>query len=238
MNLSSIELLRAGFDDTSAGDLPLMEAIRKTIEGVRRELPLGSVLSPLVARAFVGRELRAALGDKKVVRLSYVDDFAIGACSPSTAKAGFQLLRKRLQSLPAGPIYLHVDKSADADEDPIRVLGYKLTTHNGYKGNPVHVVPGRKRFDRFHRRALTEWVAAGSPDDLEAFSAELLDRWIPTQQAWTKVPVNSRDVALTSVVSYLGDFSMLLCLYCKKNNLNIDDASYRLFLSLFLHKSV
>jgi len=100
--------------DNSVGytDPTLHQTINLVTEKVRQGLPQGAVLSPLIARAFVGRELRVALGDHQVARLSFVDDLAIGACSSSSAEAALDALRKRLKSLPAGPISLHIDQPA------------------------------------------------------------------------------------------------------------------------------
>jgi hypothetical protein len=204
---SSLEKLRMGLGMGGSTETSIAsQAIQELIEGVRRGLPLGAVLSPLIARALVGRELRASLGTEKVVRASYVDDLAIGACSSTTAKAAFKKLEKRLRSLPAGPIYLHGSKLADARKEPVRVLGYKLTKGDGYKGNPVHVRPGHKRFAKFHWKVLQAWIKAGRPD-LEPFAEPFVDRWMPTQPAWTRVPRLSRNAALSGLVSYLGDYS-------------------------------
>jgi hypothetical protein len=44
----------------------LHQTINMVTEKVRRGLPQGAVLSPLIARAFVGRELRVALGGQEL----------------------------------------------------------------------------------------------------------------------------------------------------------------------------
>ena len=69
----------------------------------RRGLPQGSVLSPLVARAFVGREVRAVLGKTEVVASCWVDNLALGARSRPKLEQAFQALRGRLLGNPAGP---------------------------------------------------------------------------------------------------------------------------------------
>jgi hypothetical protein len=61
----------------SWGDTLLYPSDSLSTETVRRSLPEGSVLSPLVARAFLGREIRAALGKQEVAILWWVDDLNV-----------------------------------------------------------------------------------------------------------------------------------------------------------------
>jgi hypothetical protein len=172
----------------------LHQTINMVTEKVRQGLPQGAVLSPLIARAFVGRELRVALGGQEVEALSFCDDLALGACTASGARAALDALRKRLKSHPAGPISLHISPVAKGS---VQVLGYKLTPGKGYNGNPVHVCPGGKRFERFHRRNFAKWKEEGCPDDIEAFLERRVDLWMPSQQAWTVVPAYSKNLAWT-----------------------------------------
>jgi hypothetical protein len=175
---------------------PSEDLTKKT---VRRGLPQGSVLSPLVARAFLGREIRAALGKKEVARYSFVDDLALGARSRPKVEHALDALRERLQGHPAGPILLHVNRPTSVENGRVKVFGYVLQPGRGYGGNFVHVCPHRVRFDRFHKKLYDRWKAESQPLEVEAlddFILERLARWMPSQQAWTVVPYWSRHAAL------------------------------------------
>ena len=194
---------------TSTSDTPLgspstvTAAIQPAIEKVRRGLPQGSVLSPLVARAFVGRELRRALpGDDEVARFSFVDNLILGARYQPKLNQALDKLRTRLLALPAGPISLHIDPPtwATPKRGMVRAMGYRLLPGRGYGDNCIHVIPDLERFDRGHRKLYDRWDAAGRPDDYQAkedFVLDWLAHWMPSQQAWTTVPVLSRNIALT-----------------------------------------
>ena len=185
--------------NTSGG----VEVIRSITRKVRRELPQGSVLSPLVARAFVGRELRAALGTEEVARFSFVDDLTLGARSQPKVEESLEALRARLLGNPAGPVLLHVNPPTSTKQGRVRVFGYVLEPGLGYGGNPVHVHPDHDRFDRFHKRLYARWKKGDGSTDPEVFVLEHLDRWIRSQRAWTLVPTYSRNLAFTRAVIYL-----------------------------------
>jgi hypothetical protein len=185
-----------------------VEVLRSMGDRVRRELPQGSVLSPLVARAFVGRELRAVLGNTKVARYAFVDNLTLGARSRPEVEEAFDALRRRLSGHPAGPIYLHVDRPSCTSQGRIQVFGYVLKPGRGAGDNFVHVCPGRERFDRFHKKLYARWKAEGKPlefEELDAFVRSRLAAWMPSQQAWTVVPVYSEDLASTVAFIYVCD---------------------------------
>jgi hypothetical protein len=58
------EVSQSGTPTVSGVSIPYMGSSLVPMKKLRRELPQGSVLSPLVARAFLGRELRAVPGKK------------------------------------------------------------------------------------------------------------------------------------------------------------------------------
>ena len=116
-------------------------------------------MSPLVVRAFLGREIRAALGKQEVVRLWWVDDLTLGARSRPKLKHALEALRERLQGHPAGPILLHVYPPTSVEHGRVKVFGYNLEPGRGYGDNSVHVFPRRKRFDRFHKKLYDRWKA-------------------------------------------------------------------------------
>jgi hypothetical protein len=185
---------------------PYTVAIQSATERVRRELPQGSVLSPLVARAFVGRELRAVLGPQEVARCSFVDDLIIGARNHPTVARAIGDLGRRLSEHPAGPISLHIDPPTSTSQGRVKVFGYVLQPGRGYGSNPIHVCPDRERFERFHKRLYERWKAEDQPNDADALEAFILDRlgfWMPSQQAWTVVPAYSLNLALTRAFLYV-----------------------------------
>jgi hypothetical protein len=199
----SIRLALGDACTVPTGNIPGgMEVLKSITRKVRRELPQGSVLSPLVARAFVGRELRAALGNE-VARFSFIDDLTLGARSQPKVEEGLNALRGRLLGNPAGPVLLHVNPPTSTQEGRVRVFGYVLKPGRGYGGNSVHVHPDLERFDRFHKKLYERWKAADKPMDLEGFTLDRLARWMPTQQAWTVVPVWSKNLALSHAFIYI-----------------------------------
>jgi hypothetical protein len=201
------EVSQSGTHAVSGVSTPHMGSCHVPMKEVRRGLPPGSVLSPLVARAFLGRESRAVLGSKEVARLWFVDDLTLGARSRPEVDHALDALRKRLQGHPAGPVLLHIDPPSSVDHGRVKVLGYVLQPGRGYGNTFVHVFPGRQRFDRFHKKLYERWKAAGQPsgDAMEAFILDQLRHWMPSQQAWTIVPKYSRDLALSCAVAYICD---------------------------------
>jgi Reverse transcriptase (RNA-dependent DNA polymerase) len=162
----------------SWGDTLLYPSDELTTKTVRRGLPQGSVLSPLVARAFLGREIRAALGKKEVATFRFVDDLTLGARSQPKLEHALEALRERLQGHPAGPILLHVEPPTSVQYGRVKVFGYVLEPGRGYGDNSVHVYPRRKRFDRFHRKLYDRWKAAGQPLEVEALDDLYLKGWL------------------------------------------------------------
>jgi hypothetical protein len=197
-----------GTQGQASGDVTLpsyMGSIKAPTKKVRRELPQGSILSPLVGRAFLGREIRVALG-KEVVRLSFVDDLTLGARSQPKLEQTLDALRARLLGNPAGPVLLHVDRPTSTKQGRVRVFGYVLKPGRGHGDNFIHVHPHRQRFDRFHKKLCDHWKAEGQPSDFEAledFIIERLRHWMPSQQGWTIVPGFSQNLALTSAFVYV-----------------------------------
>ncbi|MBS3650037.1 hypothetical protein KEU06_15605 [Pseudaminobacter sp. 19-2017] len=161
---------------------------------VRRGLPQGSVLSPQIARAFLGRELRACREEQCVA--SFVDDIAVGSKSQSGVKAFQERLRQRLLALPAGKVCLKIDEIRKASSGRVEELGYRFDPSRGHGDHPVHVWPGRKRTRRYGDRLpkrLSEAEMVG--DDLDAVTAKFTDQWIAGTPGWTLVPGHSRELA-------------------------------------------
>jgi hypothetical protein len=190
----------------------ISEMISFTVQMVRLGLPEGSTLSPLLARGFVGRELRTTFGASGVADASsFMDDLAIGTRSRNKNEAAVVALTERLASHPAGPIELHPSKPIDAHEwkkggKEISLLGYVLQPGNGYVHNTVHVKPGVPRLNRFKQRL---WQKLRDCDkSMEPFDVgrEYWRRWYNSQQAWTKIPAFTKLVSENIAMSFIDDF--------------------------------
>jgi hypothetical protein len=173
---------------------------------VRRGLPQGSVLSPLLARAFVGRILRLSLSKTTAKGFSYIDDLIIGAGTESEIKAAQQLVTQAFASLPAGPIELHDTPPPSASSGKLIVLGYRLEPGHGYGNNPVHVKPGPPRIARFKQRLTLRLTEADPNADLAQVAEEYWRAWFDSQQAWTKVPYHSKRLSQLITFTYVIDF--------------------------------
>lgn len=200
-----IDFLQASYPDH--GVTTIMDMVKLTVQMVRQGLSQGSVLSPLLARGFVGRELRASLGGMKVTRASWVDDVYIGAHVRKDVQAAFQAFKERLLSHPAGPIELHDGKPVHASTRKLTVVGYRLEPGNGYGDNPVHVVPGRKRTNNFKNRLTRRLLELGPDEDPMEVGRAYWRRWYDGQQAWTKVPLHTEYLSETLAIQDV-DFFM------------------------------
>jgi hypothetical protein len=177
-----------------------------TVRIVRRGLLQGSVLSPLLARAEINRELAAALCGKEWKRYSFCDDLSIGAQTRGECLAAKQAVADHLSSLPAGPIELHAVKTRDAKAHRILVLGYALEAGNGYGDNYVHVKPWVKRIERFKQNLLKKLKAAPADANHFEIAEKYRVQWFGSQAAWTKVPFFSNDVSQAITEFYVQDF--------------------------------
>jgi hypothetical protein len=169
-------------------------------------LPLGAVHSPLLARGFVGRELRNLLGAKEgIVGLSWLDDLTIGARLKEDAQAAESALTERFLTHPARPLKLHASDPVLAASRKVQVLGYFLEPGNGY-GGTIHVKPGPKRCERFRRRLQERLKAAGPHGDLLGVTQDYWRQWYIGQQAWTKIPECTELLSYNIALSYLDNF--------------------------------
>ena len=198
--------LHASLPGLPVGD-PSQDITTPTIEMVRRGLPQGSVLSPLLARAVVGRILRGGLSETKADGLTYCDDLTIGARTKQDAKAAKHVLTSRFSSLPAGPLHLHDAPIQWAHSGRLTVLGYVLQPGRGYGDNPVHVKPGNPRIERYKARLATRLAKGGTDGDLEMKAWPYWKSWYGSQQAWTRVPIYTENVSWTITFCYVSDFA-------------------------------
>lgn len=189
----------------SPGNLtPELPTTGSLIRLVRQGLPTGAVLSPLLARSLLGRELQELGETWDVARSSYLDDLTIGAWSQTDAKSAFDALKTQLLLLPAGPLELHAKGPTYAPKKGLGVLGYRLLPGEGYGDNPIHVKPGWPRIEGHKRKLSIKLTAAAkSGVDLNAAGEAYWKHWYPSQQAWTKVPGYSWLVSWSATQSYV-----------------------------------
>lgn len=165
----------------SIGDLDKL-----SISIVRRGLPQGSPLSPLLASTFVGR-LVSDVVPKHLIWRAYVDDIVVCAPKVSSAQAARRVVTKILKSHPAGKIELKGSKPRNAHKGSANVLGYRLQPDRRYGGG-IHIKPGHKRVDRFKQGMAARLDAANAETSPYTIGERYRRAWFDSQQAWTKVP--------------------------------------------------
>src|SRR5665213_308162 len=188
----------------------ISDLISFTVQKVRLGLPEGSTLSPLIARGFVGRELRTLFGSPGIARSSFMDDLAIGTRSRKNIDAAVTVLTERFLSHPAGPIELHPVKPTDAvawvkGGNEIELLGYKLQPGAAHGANKVHVKPGPRRTNRFKVKLGERLKKADKSLEPYDVGLDYWRHWYQSQQAWTKVPGYSELVSEIITLSYIDD---------------------------------
>ncbi|MEF2559370.1 hypothetical protein VQ044_25010 [Aurantimonas sp. C2-5-R2] len=192
-----VEYLKQTYPDFVPSDLSLSlkELLRIFTDGLTRQgMPQGSMLAPLLARAFIGRELRHVVGGKELHASTVMDDLCIGSCEVEAVIAVAGAVTKRLEAHPAGAINLHAAEPSDMKKG-IRVIGYWITHEGDHKPDPVHVKPGGKRIERSRVRLLEKLQqVAGNrkgPDLLEVYD-ELMDVAVTYAKRWRSVSTNVR----------------------------------------------
>jgi hypothetical protein len=177
-----------------------------TVQIIRQGLPQGSVLSPLLARAFIRRAIETALPDPEVSRYAHSDDLNVGAHTKGKLLAAKQVVTELFSSLPAGQIELHDGPVVNAFSRRVEVLGYRLEPGNGHGDNLVHVKPARKRTERFKRKLTKKLQEAEPGADHFAIAEKYRVQWSNSQPAWTKVPFYSNEVSSLITMTYVDDF--------------------------------
>jgi hypothetical protein len=198
-----LQSLYAKHPDLSEDGLSLQAL---TVRIVQRGLLQGSVLSPLLARAVVYREVNVALSHKELKCYSYCDDLSIGARTKGECRAAKQALTDHLSSLPAGPIELHEVKTRNANNQRVLVLGYSMEAGKGHGDNNIHVKPWIKRTDKFKHRLVQKFEAAPAEANLFEIAEKYWRQWYGSQGAWTKIPLFSEEVSRSITASYVSDF--------------------------------
>lgn len=186
ISVSEQALLVNDADPFGCSSLYSSESVLSKLKMVRQGLPQGDVLSPQIARMFLGREIQRTLEKRGVRWFTHMDDCLICARSPSKLRSALKALKKRLAHHPAGPIELYDHAIRHVDEDFFH-LGYRIGL---YKGGSLYVRPGVKRFDRFRGQLRARLAASSAFDNskLLALAIDYAKRWFDAQQAWTKAP--------------------------------------------------
>lgn len=179
---------------------------------VRRGLLQGSVLSPLLARAVIRRELDACAPKGQTKRYSFSDDLHLGSPSKAICQAAKQAVTKHFSSLPAGPIEFH-QAPLRGSANSVDALGYTLQPGKRYGGG-VHVKPGKKRTSKFKYRLGARLNAAGPKANPFQVAEDYRQRWSGSQHAWTRVPIFSESVSRTITMTYVMDFEQGIPMGC------------------------
>ncbi len=195
------------YPDLSVGNVSQKELSSLTVQIVRRGLPQGSVLSPLLARAVVRRAMGQAQLPPGVHHYSFADNLHVGASTKQEIGAAVGAVTEAFSSLPGGQIELHPAKARHARSWRVDILGYKLEPGNGYGANAVHVKPGPERTARYRRKLMAKLVRTNDTSERFKIGETYCKRWFGTQSGWTKVPRFSRKVALAITDAYVDDFN-------------------------------
>lgn len=199
-----LQYLLSKHPDLIVSDTPSLYLLSAQI--VRQGLLQGSVLSPLLARAVIKRELNAALSGLECRRYAHFDDLTIGAETKGECGAALQAVTDRLSSLPAGPIELHDADVRSAYSMKVVVLGYVLQPDKGHGSNKVHAKPAIPRLERFRAKLKIRLQSANPDDNLFQVAEQYRVKWFAAQHGWTKVPFHSNDVSAAITETYVDDF--------------------------------
>lgn len=128
----------------------------------RQGLPLGSAASQQIASSLLGRLLQGLPGD--LVRVTYVDDVALGARNPWDIVAAELTLSQRMAELPAGPLSLKFANRHNAARG-VQFMQFKIRTDWERLGRTV-VSPSRQAFRRLQKEVLRRHRDGANDDAL------------------------------------------------------------------------
>lgn len=166
----------------------LVSGIPETLEGAARGgLPMGSLVSPRLASALIGREIRAAMSGSQGLAMSFADDTAIGARSLKEAEAIKDALCDRLASLNPGPLTFKYIKVTSA-VDGIDIVGRRIRLKWWVDEWKVRVQPSPRSFKRLAYKARKEFgdIALLGETDM-VLLRDYIRRWA-TAHDWALQP--------------------------------------------------
>ncbi len=178
---------------------------------VRRGLPQGSPLSPLLAGALITHLWRQNNSVPEAVMVHQHDDLFIGTETKVQAVGVKKCFIEALSTLPAGPLEFHQAPILAASSGKVTALGYKVQPGRGHRYLPdgsrsTHVKPANKRTTRFKRRLANKLQACETFEQRVEVARQYERRWYASQKAWTKVPDYSSELSQAITATYLDDF--------------------------------
>jgi hypothetical protein len=193
-------------------DLPVDASLKDITKlMVRRGLPQGSVLSPLLAGALVAHMWGQTFCLPDAVVLSWHDDLHVSTETKAQIKQVKEQFTHAMASLPAGPIEFHESPVLPANSQRVTALGYLFQPGRGHLhfdsgSRSIHVRPGCKRIGRFKQRLAEKLATAPDADARLLLTETYTLQWFNSQTAWTKVPAFSWMNADNCAITYLLDF--------------------------------
>lgn len=165
-----------------------ISGIPENLEGAARSgLPTGSLVSPRIASALLGREIRAVMSGAQGVAVSFADDIAIGARTLKESEAIKDALCDRLTSLNSGPLAFKYIKIVAA-VDGIDIVGRRIRLKHWDGDRKIHVQPSPRAFERLRLKAQQEFGTLGQLGELErTLLHDYVRRWA-TAHDWTLQP--------------------------------------------------
>ncbi|MEC5293371.1 MULTISPECIES: reverse transcriptase domain-containing protein [unclassified Aurantimonas] len=200
----------------STSDLSPAERVRHvSVQLAQQGLPQGSMLSPLIARGFIGRELRQIAGGEELHVATIMDDLCIGSCGTEALNGVAKAVKKRLLTHPAGSIEIHDQELMNRTK--VDLLGYRFQYEDEGKADPVHVKPNGKRWNRYRQRLLDHLLACANGrvgrdrleilDELFAEADRYGRQWYQSTVGWTKKGQFSWQKMLDANTSYVSNFA-------------------------------
>jgi hypothetical protein len=156
---------------------------------VRKGLPLGSPLSPILAAFALGKAAEKAFAGTDVWYGAFVDNFAIGATTSAQAE---NVANQFSAILAEGPSPIAVHWTEVQHKHKVHLVGNVMTFGKGYDGD-VHCAPGKPKTDRHREKCfdvIADAMAEGKNPVLELYAYWLA--WFRSQPAWTRVPKKTR----------------------------------------------
>jgi len=178
---------------------------------IRRGLPQGSVLSPLLAGALISKVWEGNKLQSVGVMLSWHDDLNIGSATKTQISGVREKLTSAMKSLSAGSIEFHDSKVLYASTGHVTILGFKVQPGRGHirhsdGSRSIHVKPGPKRIAKYIVELKKRLEKATPEDDPIAIAKKYHNGWYGAQGSWTKVPGFSSELSRTILLTYVQDF--------------------------------
>ncbi len=163
------------------------------IKAAQSGVPEGAASSPMLASAFLGRELRAIWPGAKVALFTFSDNIIIGARTATEVEAFANALVERLSTLSAGPLHIKISEIQDV-RHRADLLGWRFKMTFFDQDGCVRVCPRQRSFYRFERRLLSK--LSGWDGDYWQKSRDYSHRWAASY-GWQLVPLAEEYLSYT-----------------------------------------